>query len=326
MTLTRRALIAAAGGLALSDALRAQTDYPSKAIRMLVPFSAGGSPDLMGRLIANQLTRQMGQGVVVDNRLGANGIVATEAVANAPADGYTVLLTTGSHVINPSIYRKLPYDSFADFAPVGLLSVAPALTLVVSPQSPIRSIRDFLTQARQPGTTISYGSPGTGNTLHLAGELLNLMAGTHMLHVPYKGAAPALNAVMAGEVTACFLSTAAATLAVKGGQVRPLAVTSSQRIGAFPEVPTLAESGIAGYDYNGGWIGVLAHARTPRPILTRLQSEVAKALQVQEVKDKLNSWESPPSTLSAEEFGKFLQTEHDKFARIVKQANIPLQS
>jgi tripartite-type tricarboxylate transporter receptor subunit TctC len=326
MTLTRRALIAAAGGLALSDALRAQTDYPSKAIRMLVPFSAGGSPDLMGRLIANQLTRQMGQGVVVDNRLGANGIVATEAVANAPADGYTVLLTTGSHVINPSIYRKLPYDSFADFAPVGLLSVAPALTLVVSPQSSIRSIRDFLTQARQPGTTISYGSPGTGNTLHLAGELLNLMAGTHMLHVPYKGAAPALNAVMAGEVTACFLSTAAATLAVKGGQVRPLAVTSSQRIGAFPEVPTLAESGIAGYDYNGGWIGVLAHARTPRPILTRLQSEVAKALQVQEVKDKLNSWESPPSTLSAEEFGKFLQTEHDKFARIVKQANIPLQS
>jgi tripartite-type tricarboxylate transporter receptor subunit TctC len=314
-----------ASGLVLAAPSRAQTDYPHKAIRMLVPFSAGGSPDLMGRLIANQLTRQMGQGVVVDNRLGANGIVATEAVANAPADGYTLLLTTGSHVINPSIYRKLPYDTFADFAPVGLLSVAPALTLVVSPQSPLRSIREFLAQARQPGTSISYGSPGTGNTLHLAGELLNLMASTQMLHVPYKGAAPALNAVMAGEVTACFLSTAAATLAVKAGQVRPLAVTSAQRIGAFPDVPTLAESGVAGFDYNGGWIGVLAHAKTPRPILARLQSEVAKALQVPEVRDKLNSWESPPSTLSAEEFGKFMLAENEKFSRIVKQANIPQQ-
>jgi tripartite-type tricarboxylate transporter receptor subunit TctC len=219
----------------------------------------------------------------------------------------------------------LPYDTFADFAPVGLLSVAPALTLVVSPQSPLRSIREFLAQARQPGTSISYGSPGTGNTLHLAGELLNLMASTQMLHVPYKGAAPALNAVMAGEVTACFLSTAAATLAVKAGQVRPLAVTSAQRIGAFPDVPTLAESGVAGFDYNGGWIGVLAHAKTPRPILARLQSEVAKALQVPEVRDKLNSWESPPSTLSAEEFGKFMLAENEKFSRIVKQANIPQQ-
>jgi tripartite-type tricarboxylate transporter receptor subunit TctC len=325
MTCSRRALITATGGLLCLGTLLAQTDYPSKALRMLVPFSAGGSPDLMGRLIANQLTRQMGQGVVVDNRLGANGIVATEAVANAPADGYTLLLTTGSHVINPRIYRKLPYDSFADFAPVGLLSVAPALTLVVNPQSPIRSIRDFLTQARQTGTSISYGSPGTGNTLHLAGELLNLMAGTHMLHVPYKGAAPALNAVMAGEVTACFLSTAAATLAVKAGQVRPLAVTSSQRIGAFPDVPTLAESGVAGFDYNGGWIGILAHARTPRSILTRLQTEVTKALQVQEVRDKLNSWESPPSTLYADEFGKFMLAESEKFSHIVRQANIPQQ-
>ncbi len=325
MKLTRRTFITAVGSLVVGERLQAQADYPSRAIRMLVPFSAGGSPDLMGRLIANQLTRQMGQGVVVDNRLGANGIVATEAVANAPADGYTLLLTTGSHVINPSIYRKLPYDSFGDFAPVGLLSVSPALTLVVSPQSNLRSIRDFLQLARQPGNTISYGSPGTGNTLHLAGELLNLMAGTHMLHVPYKGAAPALNAVMAGEVTACFLSTAAATLAVRGGQVRPLAVTSSQRIGAFPDVPTLAESGVAGYDYNGGWIGVLAHAKTPRAVLTRLQSEVAKALQVQEVRDKLNSWESPPSPLNAEEFGKFMLAESEKFSRIVKQANIPTQ-
>lgn len=323
--ITRRTFVAAGATLAGMGGAQAQADFPSKAIRMLVPFSAGGSPDLMGRLVAAQITKQTGQGVVVDNRLGANGIVATEAVVNAPADGYTLLLTTGSHVINPSIYRKLPYDTFNDFAPVGLLSVAPALTLVVAPNAPTRSIRDFLALARSANGNVSYGSPGNGNTLHLAGELLNVMGGTRMLHVPYKGAAPALNAVMSGEVTACFLSTAAATIAVKSGQVRPLAVTSAQRITAFPDVPTLAESGVAGLDYNGGWIGVLAHAKTPRPVLQRLQSEVAKALQVTEVRDKLLSWDSPPSSLSADEFGRFMLAEGEKFARIVKQANIALQ-
>jgi tripartite-type tricarboxylate transporter receptor subunit TctC len=292
---------------------------------MLVPFSAGGSPDLMGRLMAMQLGKQLGQSVVVDNRLGANGIVATEALANAPADGYTLLVTTGSHVINPSIYRKLPYDTFADFVPIGLLSVAPALTLVVNLNSPAKNIRDFLSMARNPSGNVSYGSPGTGNTLHLVGELLNATAGTQMLHVPYKGAAPALSAVMSGEVTACFLSTAAATIAVKNGQVRPLAVTSAQRIGAFPDVPTLAESGVAGFDYNGGWIGVLVNAKTPKPILQRLQTELTKALQVPEVREKFLSWDSPPSSITPDEFSRFMQSEADKFARVIKLANVPLQ-
>jgi tripartite-type tricarboxylate transporter receptor subunit TctC len=323
--LNRRNFIAGLTASSMACASWAQADYPSKSIRMLVPFSAGGSPDLMGRLLAMQMGKQLGQGVVVDNRLGANGIVATEALAHAPADGYTWLVTTGSHVINPSIYRKLPYDTFADFVPVGLLSVAPALTLVVNPNSPARTIREFLAIARNPLGNVSYGSPGTGNTLHLVGELLNTMAGTQMLHVPYKGAAPALSAVMAGEVTACFLSTAAATIAVKNGQVRPLAVTSAKRITAFPDVPTLAESGVAGFDYNGGWIGVLVNAKTPKPILQRLQVELTKALQVPEVREKLISWDSPPSTFTSEEFSRFMQAEAEKFARIVKLANVPLQ-
>jgi len=325
--ITRRHCLAALGTLGAARALPAwaQADFPSKPIRLLVPFSAGGSPDLLARVIALQLGRQLGQNVVVENRLGANGIIAAEAVANAPPDGYTLLVTTGSQAINPSIYRKLPYDTLADFAPVSLFSVAPALTLVVNPNSPAKTFEDFLEMARKPDGNVSYGSPGTGNTLHLAGELLNATAGTRMLHVPYKGAAPALNAVMAGEVTACFLSTTAATLAVRGGQVRPLAVTSAQRIVAFPDVPAMAERGVPGMDYNGGWVGLFAPGRTPAPIVQKLSAEVNKAMQVPEVKDKMLSWDSPPASYTPEEFARFFQAEMDKFARIVKLANVPMQ-
>ena len=323
----RRHCLAYLGALpaTLAQPVRAQGDFPNRPLRLLVPFSAGGSPDLMARLIAAQAGKQLGQTIVVDNRLGANGIVAGEAVANAVPDGHTLLVTTGSHAINPSIYKKLPYDTLNDFAPVALFSVAPALTLVVSPSSPARTFKDFLELARKPESKVSFGSPGTGNTLHLAGELLNSMAGTTMLHVPYKGAAPALQAVMAGEVTACFLSTTAAVIAVKAGQVRPLAVTSAQRINAFPDVPTMAESGVPGMDYNGGWVGLFAPGKTPKPIVQRLSLEVNRALQTAEVKDKLLSWDSPPVTSTPDEFARFVLAEIDKFARIVKQANVPMQ-
>lgn len=303
----------------------AQGDFPQRPIRMLVPFSAGGSPDLMARLIAVQLGRQLGQGVVIDNRVGANGIIAGEAIAKAAPDGYNLLVTTGSHAINPSIYRKLPYDTVQDFTPVSLFSVAPALTLVVNPAFPVRTFAEFLALARKPDGKVSFGSPGTGNTLHLAGELLNATAGTHMLHVPYKGAAPALNAVLSGEVSACFLSTTAATLAVRSGQVRPLAVTSAQRIAAFPDVPTMAESGVPGMDYNGGWVGLFAPGKTPRPIIERLSQEINKAMQTPEVRDKMISWDSAPVTGTPDEFARFFQAEMEKFARIVKLANVPMQ-
>ena len=322
---TRRDALTLMLAAALPRLATAQADYPDRPIRLLVPFSAGGSPDLAARLLGGQLGKQLGQGVIVENRLGANGIIAAEAVAKAAPDGYTLLFHTGSHVINPSIYKKLPFDTFADFAPVSLLAVAPALTLVVSPSSPYKTIKDFLVAARNPAANVSYGSPGVGNTLHLAGELLNMLGGTRMLHVPYKGAAPALAAVMGGEVTACFLSTTAAVIAVRAGQVRPLAVTSAQRIASFPDVPSLAESGVAGLDYNGGWNGVFAPARTPRAIVQRLSAEIAKALHSPEVKEKMLSWDSPPLGNTPDEFTRFLAAEHEKFARIVKQANIPMQ-
>lgn len=323
----RRHCLAALGALGASHLLPAfgQQDFPSKPIKLLVPFSAGGSPDLLARLIAAQAGKQMGQGVVVENRLGANGIVAAEAVARAAPDGYTLLVTTGSQAINPSIYKSLPYDTLADFAPVSLFSVAPALTLVVAPDSPIKTFKEFLELARRPDGNVSFGSPGTGNTLHLAGELLNVMAGTRMLHVPYKGAAPALNAVMGKEVTACFLSTTAATMAVRAGQVRPLAVTSAKRIAGFPDVPTMAESGVPDMDYNGGWVGVFAPGKTPAPIVQKLSAEINRAMQEPQVKEKMLSWDSPPASYAPDEFGRFFRQEMDKFARIVKLANVPMQ-
>lgn len=323
----RRHCLFTLGALAGAHALPswAQAEFPSKPLRMLVPFSAGGSPDLLARVIAVQAGKQMGQNIVVENRLGANGIIAAEVIANAPADGYTLLVTTGSHAINPSIYRKLPYDTVADFAPVALFSVAPALTLVVNPNSPAKTFKEFLDLARKADGNVTFGSPGTGNTLHLAGELLNVTAGTKMLHVPYKGAAPALNAVMSGEVTACYLSTTAAVLAVKAGQVRPLAVTSAQRIAAFPDVPTMAENGVTGMDYNGGWVGVFAPGKTPRAVVQRLSAEINKAMQAADVREKMMSWDSAPANLTPDEFARFFQSEMEKFARIVKVANVPMQ-
>ena len=322
----RRALLACpALALLPTFAAHAQQGLPTKPIRMLVPFSAGGSPDLLARVIAQQITKQSDISVVVENRLGANGIIATEVVALAPPDGTTLLFSTGSHTINPSIYRKLPYDTLKDFAPVTLVTIAPALTLVVSPTFAAKNIKEFLAMARDKDSKVSFGSPGLGNTLHLAGELLNNLAGTQMLHIPYKGAAPALQAVMSGEVSATFLSTTAAIIAIKAGQVRPLAVTSATRIASLPDVPTIAESGVPGFDYNGGWMGVFAPAKTPRDMVQRLSAEINKAMQAPEVRDKMIAWDSKPLGTTPEDFARFVQDDIEKFARIVKVAKVPMQ-
>ena len=324
--LTRRDILALSSFALLPVATtHAQQGLPLKPIRLLVPFSAGGSPDLLARLIAQQVTKQSDISVVIDNRLGANGIIASEATSLAAPDGTTLLFSTGSHTINPSIYKKLPYDTLRDFAPVTLITIAPALTLVVNPTFPAKNFREFLAMARAKETKISFGSPGLGNTLHLAGELLNSMGGTHMLHVPYKGAAPALNAVISGEVSATFLSTTAAIIAIKGGQVRPLAVTSANRITSLPDVPTIAESGIPGFDYNGGWMGVFAPAKTPKDLVQRLSMEFNRAMQAPEVRDRMVAWDSKPLGTTPEEFARFVQEDIEKFARIVKVAQVPMQ-
>ena len=298
---------------------------PAGPIRILLPFSAGGGPDLNARMLANQLTRLTGVAAAVDNRSGANGIIASQAVATATPNGNMLLYTTGSHAINPSIYKKLPYDTVLDFAPISLVAVAPSLVLVVAPNFPAHSFTEFLQMARIQGDRISFGSPGVGNTLHLVGELLNVRAKLRMLHVPYKGASIALNATMSGEVSATFLSTTAAVMAVRAGQVRPLAVTSIKRLPALPDIPTIAECGFSGLDYDGGWSGLLAPAKTPAATVNRLSNEINRILTLPDVKEQFEQSGSTAMGSTPAEFGRFIQTQIKKFASIVMETNVPLQ-
>jgi tripartite-type tricarboxylate transporter receptor subunit TctC len=295
--------------------------YPDRPIRLVVPFAAGGAPDVFARLLGQQLMKKWGQSVVVENRLGGNSIVASEYVAKATPDGYTLLFTTGSHTTNPAIYRKLPYDTLNDFAPVSQLLIVQGLVLVVNPKLPIHSVPEFLELAKTG--KLAYGSPGVGNTLHLPGELLNVKAGTKLLHAPYKGASLALNGVIGGEIQAAFLTPTAALPVVQGGQVRAIAVTSGKRIALFPDVPTLAEGGVTGFDYSGGWMGLFAPAKTPAPILNALAAAVKEALLAPELASKMAAEGNTPVGSTPEEFSRFVQEDVKYFGKLVKDAHIP---
>jgi tripartite-type tricarboxylate transporter receptor subunit TctC len=310
------------GALAASAALPAfaQQPFPNRPIRFVVPFAAGGAPDVIARQVGVQLGRQLGQSVVVENKLGANGIVASQDVARAAPDGHTLLVATGSHTTNPSIYRKLPYDTAKDFAPVTQIFSAPGLVLIVNPKLDIRTPQQFI-EAGKAGK-IAYGSPGVGNSLHLPGELLNVTTGTKLLHVPYKGASLAVNGVLSGEVQAAFVTPTAAMPLVKAGQVRPLAITSAKRLKLLPDVPTFAEAAIPGFVYSGAWMGLLAPGATPLPILQKLSAEVGKALRTPELYDRLTAEENIVVASTPEDFGKFLEQDMQHFADIVKKAGI----
>jgi tripartite-type tricarboxylate transporter receptor subunit TctC len=298
-------------------------DYPKHPIHILVPFSPGGTPDVFARLLGQQLTKKWGQAVVVENRPGGNSIIASDAVAKAAPDGYTLLFTTGSFTINPAIYRKLPYDTLRDFAPVTQFYKSPGFVLVVNPKLPIHSVGDFIALGKQG--KIAYGSPGVGNSLHLPGELLNVMAGTKLLHVPYKGASLALNAVIGGEIQAAFLTPSAALPVVQGNQVRAVAVTSATRVPIFPDVPTLAEGGVTGFDFNGGWNGIFAPANTPLAIVHKLASAVKEVLQDPELKARIAAEGGAPVGNTPEEFSAFIQRDTETFAKLVKAAGIEPQ-
>ena len=298
----------------------AADDYPDRSIRIVLPFAAGGGPDVIARLLANQLSKQLNQSVIVDNKPGGNAIVATEFVAHSRPDGYTLLLTTGSHTTNPTIYKKLPYDSVADFAPISLLRVTSGFVFVVTPNSAYKNLRELIVAAKSG--QVFYGSPGIGNSLHLPGELLNVMAATNMQHVPYKGAAPALNAVMAGEIQATFQSVTAALPSIKAGLVRPIAVTSSTRLPALPDVPTFSEAGVPGYIFAGGWQGILAPAGTPPKIINKLAVEMKIALNSPELRDKILSEDASPVGNSPEEFAVFLVQDTATSKKIIQSVGL----
>lgn len=301
----------------------AQPSYPASTIRLVVPFAAGGAPDIVARNIAQRLATRVGQSVIVENRLGAGGNIAYEAVSRSRPDGYTLVLATTGIATNVSLYRELPYDPLKDFAPVTLVSRSPHV-LVAQPSLPVNSIADLISLAKSKPGSITYGSAGTGTILHLAGELLNIKTGIALMHVPYRGNTLALNDLLGGSIQLLFSDIASAVPQIKGGKLKAIAVTGEQRIQSLPDVPTVAESGVPGYAIEA-WFGILAPAGTPQPIIARLNRELTAILSEQDFKAKMLHLGLELGGNSPEAFGSFLASEVKKMGDIAKTAGIPFQ-
>ena len=325
MFLTRRCLLAAAATVALVPlSAHAQSAWPNKPVRIVVPFAAGGTTDILARAIAPELQRVFGQPFVVDNKPGAGGNNGAAEVAKAAADGYTVLMgTVGTHAINPSIYPKMPYDHVKDFAPVTLVAGVPNV-LVLNPATAqkygINTVADLTRVAKANPGKLNVASSGNGTSIHLSAELYKTLTGTFMLHLPYRGSGPALIDLLAGNTDLMFDNLPSALPHIKSGRLKALAVTSGQRSQAMPELPTIAEAGgpaLKSYEASS-WFGLLAPAGTPADIIARLHQETAKALATPAIRERLQSQGAIPSGMSPAEFGKFIDAETKKWAQVVK--------
>jgi tripartite-type tricarboxylate transporter receptor subunit TctC len=305
--------------LAAAPVLNAQP-YPAKPVRIVVGFAAGGPTDVMARLLAQKLTEKWAQPVVVEVRTGAGGNIAAEAVAKAPPDGYTLLLPAFAHAVNPAIYASLPFDTEKDFAPVVLLATS-ANVLAVHPSLPARSVRELIALAKAKPAQLTYGSAGTATASHLAGELLNSMAGIKLTHVPYKGAAPASVDLVGGHISAAFPGVVLALPLAKAGRLRLLGVASLKRSDILPEVPTIAETGVAGFEVLS-WYGLLAPAGTPAELVLRLNQESMRVLREPDAGERLKAIGAEPGTATPAEFGHFLRNEMAKWAKVVRFAGI----
>ena len=301
-------------------AANAQT-WPAKQIRFISPFAPGGGADITSRVIAQKLSDALGQQVLVDNRGGAGGMIGVDLGAKAPPDGYTMVLgTIGPIAINPSLYSKMPYDPVKDLAPVSL--AADALNvLVVHPALPVKNVRELVALGKARPNQLNYGSSGPGATDHLAGELFDLMTGTKMVHVPYKGGAPAIIDLVAGNVQIIFSTVSTAIGQIKSGRIRALAMTGTNRFVLRPGLPTIAEAGVAGFAVNN-WYGVFVPAGTPREIVARLNAEIVKALQAPDAKQRLLDSGIEAKSSTPEQFAVYIQSETKKWAKVVKDANI----
>jgi tripartite-type tricarboxylate transporter receptor subunit TctC len=313
----RRVFVAAVAAFAFSIPALAQ-DYPSRPVKLVVPFGPGTTTDIVGRVFAESMAKSLGQAVVVENRAGAGGNIGSDQVAKAPADGYTILMgTVGTHAINPGLYRKMPYDAVKDFAPIGFGGYTPTL-LVVAANSPIKSIQDLKALAAKPGG-VSFASAGNGTSGHLAGELFKARMGGDMTHVPYKEGGQAMTDVMAGQVQFMFYHPAAVMPQVKAGKLRALGVSSSKRTSAAPDVPTLVEQGVADFDLVA-WFMLYAPAATPAPVLARLRDAVAQAVANPEVKAKLAGQGLEVPALKPDEMASFGKVELAKWSDLVKRS------
>jgi tripartite-type tricarboxylate transporter receptor subunit TctC len=320
MRITRRAAIA---GAMLPWAARAQApEWPSRPVRFIVPYPPGGPTDIMGRIVAQAVQGPLGQPFVVENRAGANGLIGSEQAARAAPDGSTFLVNASAHVIVPHLTPNMPIDVLADFAPVTNIAAVP-LWLVVNPALPVRSVAEFIAYARANPGKIAYASSSQGGAPHLAGELFKLMTGTDLVHVPYRGSGPAGQDLIAGTVQAMFDSVPASAGAVRDGRLRALGVTTRNRIAPFPDLPTIAEAGVPGYEIST-WYGIWAPARTPPAIIARLQQAVAAAARNPETRARFDALGAEPVADSPEDYARFVRAEYDRWGALVRDAKIKL--
>jgi tripartite-type tricarboxylate transporter receptor subunit TctC len=290
-------------------------DYPVKPIRMLVPFTPGGGTDILARIVAGKMSESMGQQVIVENKPGANTLVASEVVAKAAPDGYTLLMQTNNLASNPTLYQgKMTFDTLKDLVPVALVAGNPHV-LVVHPSVPAKNLKEFIALAKAKPKTITFASAGSGTVNHLSGELLSMLSGIEMVHVPYKGSGSVMPDLLGGHVNALFAAMPTVTQHIRDGKLRAIAVTTPRRFRGLPDVPTIVELGYPGYDFSS-WFGVLAPGGTPQPIIAKLNAEIVKALKDPAVQQKLDNYEIFGST--PEEFGTFIRNEIDKTAKIIK--------
>ena len=309
-------LLAAAAACALSGYAAAAETYPVKPVRVIAGFSPGGFVDLTARLVSGPLSAALGQQVVVENRAGAGGIVGTELVARAAPDGYTLTVgSAGTHGVNQSLYPKLPYNVLRDFQPVARLTDAPSI-LAVHPSLPVRSVKELISLARARPGQIMYASAGSGTSTHLAAALFEHLAGIKLVHVPYKGGGPAIVDVLAGQVPVTFGTAASVSPHTRSGRLRGLAVTGGQRSAVLPDLPTIAESGLPGYEMLN-WLGLFAPAGTPRAVVEKLSGEAIRIVRLLEVRDRLNAQGAEPSPLATGEFAAFVKSEVEKWAKVV---------
>lgn len=295
--------------------------WPTRPIRFIAPFPPGGGTDINARMIAPRLSAALGQQVVVENRPGAGGMVGTEVIAKSPPDGYNMVIATiGPVAINPSLYSKMPYDPVKELAPITITGEVPN-GLVVHPTLPAHTVKELIALARQRPRELNFGSSGNGAGDHLAGEMLNVMAGIKMTHVPYKGGAPALVDLMAGNIQLIFATLASGMPYIRNGRVRVVAMASPQRYPLLPDVPTVAQAGVPGYAVTN-WAGLFVAAGTPRAIIERLNGEVAKILATPDVKQKLLDAGLVAGTNTPEQFAAFIQAETQMWAKVIRQANI----
>ena len=302
-------------------AFTASAAYPERPIRLVVPAAPGGAIDVVGRIVGLKLSEVLAQNVIIDNRAGANNIIGTELAARSPPDGYTLLITAGAHTINPAVYKKLPYDALRDFTPIIHIANSGGLVIVVHPSFGARTLAQLIELARASPGKIAYGSAGFGNSTHLAGELFQMMAGVKFIHVPYKGAGPAATDLLGGQIPLMFGPSPVVVPMVQAGRLRPLAFTGLKRSSQLPDVPTVDEAGVKGYE-STGWYGMYGPRNTPKSIVSRVSAAVREIVQLPDTRERFAALNLEPIGSTPEEFAKFLQEDLEKYAAIAKAAGI----